>query len=491
MTAVLNARDMKGILGVNVPFDDIAKAPMIATAMSYIGTRKARMQFSGDNTAVMAGVQDALVSGGYYDPNLWLQLLLNGYIANANTNTLSNQQSWILASLITKIGPNGTSILRAIEGPNEMNNPNVGQGSRGPNDLTDKTDASSFPNNSATANANLVDWAHQVSTFRSANSGLAGVELTSGTVVYFFAGAWNNTQLDVSSWVDYPTFHYYAGVTGTTGVPSYPPAASGNMTARYANAQAGLYPSRAMVMSEGGASTESGSGGYSQVGALRYHLLALCDAAALGARRSFVYNLVNNAVSTQSSTTSFNEDNFGLFWPDGTPKPGAIGLRNMQNLLSLGLSFADSRNFADVATIAPAWSSAGLSITGLTSAGTSGSSIVANKSDGSSLVILWNEPPIDTGGAATTPAGNTTSVDLGSVRTWRLYDPTGGGNVAMPTATATVAAVTTGTSQTVPVTLYGSPMVLEIVPPSSPASSFLRTGAGVGMRTGPGKILRG
>jgi hypothetical protein len=464
MPIVRNARDLRNGWGVNAPFGSSSDAPRTAAALAYLGTRWVRQQFSGNNTAAMTAVQDQLVSQGAADPNLKLQLLLNGYIANANTNTLANQQTWTLSTLLPKLGANGLTILKAIEGPNEMNNPNVGQGSRGPNDTTDKTDAGNFPNNSTIANANLVDWAHQVSTFRSANSGLAGVELLSGTVVYFYAGVWPNSELDVSAYVDYPTNHYYAGVTGTTGVPSYPPAASGNMTARYTNAQAGLYPGRALVMSEGGASTESGSGGYSQLGAARYHGLAFMDFFALGGRRTMIYNLFNNDVSTQGSVTSFNEDNFGLFWPDGTPKPGAIVMKNLTNLLSLGLDSSNTANLTDTGTVTPAWNSSGLTVTGLTSAGTSGSSMVLNKSDGTSMVALWNEPPIDTGGAATTPIVNNVTVDFGSVQTWRVYDPTGGGNVANFTATASVTPVATGRSQTVPVALYGSPMLVEVVP---------------------------
>lgn len=464
MAVVRLARDVRNGWGCNVPFD-VGSASATATALSYLGTRWVRQQFSGDNSAAMTGLQDALVSAGAPDPNLKLQLLLNGYIANGNTNTLTNQKSWILNSLAPKKGPNGTSILKCIEGPNEMNNPYVGQGSRGPNDQTDKTGQG--PSGAAgtaanpTADANFVDWATQVASFKSANTtALADVEIISPTVVYFM-GQNFPSDLNVSSLVDYGTFHYYAGVTGTTGVPSYPPS-PGNFSRTYGYAQAGICPGKALVMSEGGCSTESGTGGYSQRAAARYHLMAMLDFFVVGGHRTVIYNLFNNAVSTQGSTTSYNEDNFGLFYPDGSPKQGAIALRNFQDLISLGLDRNASANFADTATFTPAYSGSSLSVTGLTNAGTAGSTMVMPKSDGSTMIAVWNEPPIDTGGASTSPAADAVTVSFGSSQNYRVYDPTGGGGVADFTAAVNKAPIASGSGSSVNITLYGTPLLIEL-----------------------------
>lgn len=458
------ARDVRNGWGVNAPFD-VPSAAASANALAYLGTRWVRQQFSGDNSPAMTGLQDALVSAGAPDPNLKLQLLLNGYIANGNTNTLTNQKNWILNSLVPKKGPNGKSILWSIEGPNEMNNPYVGQGSRGPNDQVDKTgQGPSGPAGTAanpTADANFVDWATQVANFKSANAtALAGVEIISPTVIYFM-GQNFPSDLNVSSLVDYGTFHYYAGVTGTTGVPSYPPN-PGNFNKTYGYAQAGISPGKPMVMSEGGASTENGSGGYSQRAAARYHLMALLDFFAVGGKRTMIYNLFNNANSTPSNTTSYNEDNFGLFYPDGTPKQGAIALRNFQDLVSLGLDRNAAANFTDTTAFNAKYDGSTLTVTGLTNAGTSGSKLVMPKSDGSTIIAVWNEPPIDTGGASTSPTANPVTVNFGSTQTYKVYDPTGGGGVADFTAQVGKTPIASGTGASVNVTLYGTPVLIEL-----------------------------
>ncbi len=458
------ARDVKQ-WGVNAPFD-AGSATKTAAALNFLGTRWVRQQFSGDNRSAMTALQAALVSGGYSDPTLRLNLLLNGYINNAQANTWTAQQAWIL-SLLGTTGPGGQSILRAIEGPNEMNNAYVGNGSRGLNDSVNQTGQAPggamgvAPN--PTADANFVTWATALHDFRQANPSLAGVELLSPTVIYFL-GANFPADLNVSSLVDYGTYHYYAGVGGGTGgIPSQQ-GNPGNLTQTYGYAQAGISPGKSMVMSEGGASTETGSGGYSQRAAACYHPMALLDFFRLGGHRSIIYNLFNNDVSTQASPTSYNEDNFGLFWPDGSPKDGAITMRNTQDLLSLGLSADNAANLTDTAAFTPGYDASLLTITGLTNAGTSGSSLVLPKSDGTTMIALWREPVIDTGGAWASPAGNAVTVDLGVSRTWAVYDVTGGAGQRDFTATRSLAPIARGTGRTVPGTLFGVPVMIEVQP---------------------------
>ena len=455
------ARDLRNGWGVNAPFD-AGSAGRTAAALGYLGTRWVRQQFSGDNRSAMTDLQAALVTAGVSDPTLRLQLLLNGYVNNAQAMPFTTQAAWML-SLLGTTGPSGRSILAAVEGPNEMNNRYVGNGSRGPNDTTDKTGQEPSgpmgvsPN--AVADANFVDWATQLHAFRVAHPELAGVEVLSPTVIYFL-GADFPSDLNVSGLVDYGTYHYYAGVTGTGGVPSQP-GNPGNLTRTYGYTQAGICPGLPMVMSEGGASTETGTGGYSQRGAARYHLLALMDFFRLGGRRTMIYNLFNNDVSTQASPTSYNEDNFGLFWPDGSPKPGAIVLRNLQDLLSLHLNADHPDNLTDTALFTPGLDPSAVRVTGITPGG---GWLVLLKSDGTTLVVPWNEPPIDTGGAATSPAANSVTVDLGVWRTWAVYDPTGGAGQVDFTATRSVVPIARGTGRMVPVTLYGAPMVVEVQP---------------------------
>ena len=467
MATVIEARKIRNGWGCNIPFDG-SNSDNIAQALSYLGTRWVRFQFSGNNSSALQGIQNALVANNVPDPNLKLQLLLNGYIANANTNTLANQQSWILNNVLPINGANGNTILKCVEGPNEMNNVNVGQGSRGPNDQTNKTGNGDLSSNSSIANANLVDWATQVATFKANNSVLSGVEIISGTVVYFYQGDWPPSELNVTNYTDFATEHYYAGATGTTGVPSYPPN-PGNFTHRYSSAQAGLSPGRSLVQSEGGASTESGTGGYTDFAAAVYQIMAILDFFAVGGHRSMIYTLFNNTNSTNNSTrTNYNEDNFGLFWGDlTTPKLPAIALSNMQDLLSLGLNKNDSRNFSDTANFAYGYDSTNFSVTGLNNAGTSGSTLIMPKSDGSTLIAVWCEPPIVNQGANVAATANPITINFGSNQHYKIYDPMGNNNGTDYSVNKSVTPIASGTGSSASTTLFATPLFIELAKPVS------------------------
>jgi hypothetical protein len=457
------ARDMVNGLGVNVPFNAGTNNARTATALGYLGTRWVRMQLDNGNYTVMTGLQDALVAAGVANPNLRLMALENAYIQNGAINTITAQKGW-LASLYAKHGPDGTTILKAIEGPNEMNNPNVGTGSRGPSDTTNKTDAVNWPSTFSTiANANLIDWANQ--THAWAVPTVPGVTLIGGTVIYFNGTDYPIAQLDIRPYADYAAAHYYSSIGGSNkGVPSDPPAISGNLTGTYNHVQAGMSPGLPLWATEGGVSTENASTGWSLVGATRNMLMAYHDWMAMGGKRYFIYTLFNNDASTQGSPTSSTQDNFGAFWPDGTPKPHATALRNLLDLYSLGLSVDNAANLTDTAAYTPGLDGSGMSVTGLTSAGTSGSSMLLAKTDGSYMVAVWNEPLIDTGNSAVTPSANVVTVNFGTSMLYRVYDPTGGGGVANFTAARNLTPIAIGSGSSVSVTLYGSPMLVEVVP---------------------------
>lgn len=457
------ARDVRNGWGVNAPNSPNTGAAT-AAALNFIGTRWVRQQFDGDTSAGMKAIQDALVSGGYPDPNLKLQLLLNDYLQNATINTWNNQQNWILNSVLPIKGANGKPILAAIEGPNEMNSGD-GIGARGLNDSVDKTGGQNVTSDNPTANANFVDWARALASFKSKNaSKLAGVEILSPTILYFFANNWS-TQLNVSDYVDYGTFHYYAGINGTSGVPSFPPN-PGNFEKMYRFAQAGICPNKSLVQSEGGFSSQVG-GGYAQDGrsGARYQLMQIFDHHAVGGHRYMIYNLFNNTVSTPNHVTNYNEDNFGQYYGDMvTPKPAAIALHNLSNLLSLKNNYADPSNFNDTGNFTPAYTGNGFSVSGLQNAGTAGSTLIMPKSDGSTMIAVWNEPTIDTGsGTSTTPAANQITVNFGSKQTYNVYDPTGGNNNANFTAKVNLTPITSGSGTSVNLTLYGTPLLIELV----------------------------
>lgn len=461
--AVKDARDVRNGWGVCVPNVPEA-APKTAAALAFLGTRWVRLQFDGDTSPGIAALQAALVRRRDPDPNLKLQLLLNGYLEGASRNGWAAQQRWILNGVLPIRRPDNRTVLAAIEGPNEINSGNGG-GSRGPDDALDKTGGQNSTSDNPAANRNFVDWARRLAAFRQANAqALANVEILSPTILYFFPHDWSRT-LDVSRYVDYGTFHYYAGVQGTGAVPSWPPNPD-NFARMYRFAQAGICPGKPLVQSEGGAASHA-DGGYAADGrsGARYQLMQLLDHHAAGGHRYMIYDLFNNPASTAAHVTTDAEDNFGLYQGDWTtPKPAAVALHNVSNLLSLGNSHADPRNLADTAAFVPGYDGTTLKITGLRDAGSAGHALVMPKSDGSTMVAVWNEPVIDTGsGASLTPAANPVVVDFGSTQDFRVYDPTGGGGEADFAARVTTASIATGRSRFVDLTLFGTPLLIELI----------------------------
>ena len=463
MTAIKNARDVRSGWGINVP-NDPSLAKTTAAALNFIGTRWVRMQFDGDTSPGMAALQAALVAGNYPDPNLKLQLLLNDYMQNAAVNTWNNQKGWILNSVYPIKGANGKSVLSAIEGPNEINSKWPGGGPRGPNDTIDKSGGGEVGADNPTADANFVDWAQQLWNFKNTNSMLNGVELLSPTVLYFYPSNWSS-NLNVSQYVDYGTFHYYSGINGTSGVPSYPPNPD-NFAKMYSYALAGICPSKSLVQSEGGFSSEVG-GGYGQDGrsGARYQLMQIFDHHAVGGHRYMIYNMFNNGNSILGNISGSNEDNFGQYYGDYvTPKFSAVALHNLSNLLSLNNNYADPANFNDTASFLPGYDSSGFSVSGIQNEGSAGSSLIMPKSDGSTMIAVWNEPTIDTGsGTSTSPSANNITVNFGSSQKYNVYDPTGGGNAVNFTAIVSTTPIASSTGSSVNLTLYGTPLLIELV----------------------------
>jgi len=460
--ALKPARDVRNGWGVNIP-NDAATATRVAEALDFLGTRWVRLQLDGDRTAACALLQAALVRQAVPSDGLKLQLVLNGYLQGARRNSWAAQQRWILEGVLPIRRPDGRSILAAIEGPNELNSGNGG-GSRGPDDTIDKTGGQLATSDNKVANRNFVDWARQLKAFRDANAqALRGVEILSPTVLYYYPMNWSSA-LDVSRYVDYGSFHYYAGLQGGGGVPSWP-ANPDNFARMYGFAQAGICPGKAMVQSEGGAASHAG-GGYAADGrsGARYQLMQLLDHHAVGGHRYMVYDLFNHPRSTRSHVTRESEENYGLYFGDmADPKPAAIALHNLSNLLSLGNRFADRRNLSDTSPFSPAYSGDDLRISGLQSAGSAGQALVLPKSDGTTIIAVWNEPTIDTGsGISVRPPANPVSVEFGAVYDYNVYDPTGGGGLPDFTARATTTPITSGTGAGVQLTLFGIPLLIEL-----------------------------
>jgi hypothetical protein len=405
-------------------------------------------------------VQSSLIATGAFDANLKVELLLNDYMQNVVNGVdqlpWSQQQATILNDILPIKGANGKTVLAAIEGPNEINDNWDGGGAHPPDSVVE-TD-----NNFAAAQAAFLSWAQALWAFRAANAtALGGVELLSPTILYYTAdnSEWG-TLPSVKQYVDYGTFHYYSGNQGTDGVPSWP-SDPDNFAVYYGLAQNAINPGGSMVQSEGGASMEAGTGyapdGRSQA---RYFLMQLFDHFAVGGHRFMLYELFDG-----NTGTSDPQDNYGIYKSDElTPKPSAIAMHNLASLLSLNDNWLDPANLSDIADFVPAYSGAGFSISGLASAGAAGSSLIMPKSDGSTIIAVWNEPEIDDGsGVSLNPAADPIVVNFGSTHAYRVFDPTGGGNVPAFVATPSLQPIAAGTGSSVSLDLYGTPLLIELL----------------------------
>ncbi|CAO4171963.1 hypothetical protein [Methylorubrum populi] len=192
--------------------------------------------------------------------------------------------------------------------------------------------------------------------------------------------------------------------------------------------------------------------------------MQLLDHHAMGGHRYMIYDLFDNPVSTKDHATADSEDNFGQYYGDGTtPKPAAVALHNMADLLSLANRHSDPRNLSDTADFIPGYDGTGFSISGLRDAGSAGHALIMPKSDGNTMVAVWNEPLIDTGsGVSVAPTANPVVVDLGSTRRYRVYDPTGGGGAADFVAQPTTEPIASRAGRFVELSLYGTPLLIEI-----------------------------
>jgi hypothetical protein len=104
----------------------------------------------------------------------------------------------------------------------------------------------------------------------------------------------------------------------------------------------------------------------------KYTLDIPFDTFKAGDARTYIYELLDEHTGTGN-----NEDTFGLFLSDGTPKPSGIALHNLISLLS-----------DPGAATAPAPSSLTYSLGGLPS---TGGSLLLQKSDGSFWLAVWND----------------------------------------------------------------------------------------------------
>lgn len=408
--------------GVNVHFNqnNYKNIQAIADALNIIGFSRVRSSCVSP-AEVSAWKELASKAAPYFPGGLKADVLINGYL-NAPDVTLGSQQVLV---------PQIAGIIESIEGPNEINNYFVGNGTHGPEDKTDHT--KSFALNSQAWAKALFDWRRSTPLLLKAR--LLAPSIASGDPADYA------TLPDVSALADAGNFHFYAG---NGRQPSN--FGGGNFAAIHSWYQAAATPQKSLALSEWGQTTAGvpGQGGCDEATQAKYILNQMFDAGAMGVYRAYLYQLMDGSADGDPSGEGGAESHFGIFDFQWRAKPAAQALANLKNLL------ADARtNFApQPPTYTPAYS-----VSGLKNAGAAGSSLSISKSDGSAFIVVWNEPPIwdAKANAPVAPPPNEVTVSLGGEHSYKVYNPLLG-----------LGEIAAGKGSTLKIDVPGSPILIQI-----------------------------
>ena len=416
----VKAQDFLDTFGVNVHFGDnnYRNTQAIADALNVIGWSRVRMACFGPSD--VATWKDLTALGRPYFPGgLKADVLIIGYL-NVPGITLTSQQALV---------PQIADTVETIEGPNEINNAYVGGGTHGPGELTDRT--KDFAHNYAA-------WARAISEWRQSTPALSHVKLLAPTIASGDPKDYAALP-DVSSYVDSGDLHFYAG---NGREPSN--FGGGNFAAIYDWYKAAATPTKTVSVSEWGQTTagKPGQGGCDEATQAKYVLNQMMDLTAKGVYRAYLYQLMDDTPDGDPTGNGGAESHFGIFDFRWRVKPAAQALANVKNLLH------DTRtNFTPRV---PAYR-----VTGVTDAGAAGSSLSISKSDGSTFLVVWNEPPIwnPKANAPVLPLADPVRVDFGGDYAYRVFDPLTG-----------LAPVQQGRGPGVSIRLRGSPLLIRVVP---------------------------
>ncbi len=260
--------------------------------------------------------------------------------------------------------------------------------------------------------------------------------LTAADVLVVAASTSGPTSIPVvGPYVNASNWHVYGGVGQQL---------SANMAAGVAAARASA-PGKPVYVTETGISTSGYASSFWGVadpytqGIIDVN--ALLDAYNDGAVKTFIYDLMDD-----TNQSSAQEDHFGLFNIDGTPKPAATDIRNLISLLS------DDTPPAQLGTLR-------YSISGLPS---TASSMLLEKSDGKFYIIVWNgNATLYNGTSDVRPPEIPVFIALGSdAQEIDTYDPILG-QTAQQTLTDTAS---------VSFELSADPIIVEVVPQSAPTT---------------------
>ncbi len=274
--------------------------------------------------------------------------------------------------------------------------------------------------------------ADQVTLYQFAQLNLPGIpviqESFGGLPDYGNAG-------DQSSYADYGNAHTYFG-TGNN-------PALGDWIGVLNTDALKVTPGKPVIITEAGYYTTGSTTDPNSVDVsvqAKYTLDLVLDSIQAGNVKTYLYELLD-----QKSGDGSSEDNFGLFYSDGTPKPAATAIRNLLTLLTDPGSSASGFPQGSMT----------YSLSGLPSGG---NSFLMEKSDGSYWLAVWDDTrlsgPVSPTDITVPPAPVT--VNLGFTADIAVFDPL--------TGTAVIQAAN-GVSN-VTISLPDHPVLVEVLPVS-------------------------
>ncbi len=444
MAPLVLARDVRNGWGVCGQPGIGASSASFAAMLNRIGTRDIREHLvTGGRSLAPAwrDLRDAMQRAGMSSPTPRFTALVSAYL-NDPATTWPVQQAALLDVA-------GTGMLRAIEGPNEMNNRVAGNGAHGPNDLLDRTDASRYP-------ANYLAWARAIRAFEQANpTALRGVSLIAPSIASGSSADYARLP-NVSGLVAAGNMHFYAGGGRQPGFSIPPNPAVGSFDNVLTWARSAELPDGTVWLTETGAAT---SGNYARDGVSQAKYIAnqMFDYFRTGGRRLFLYAMID-----WSDASNDIEANFGLFHHDGTPKPAALMLETLKDLLSLG-RYDDPRNATDTAPFEPGFDARNLTLSRVDDpAGMLPHVLVMAKSDRSTMIAVYDEAQVDDGkGHSIMPPPSRVTLNFGGPQDVLVHDLF----VHTPQAGARSDGRQFTRAATLTIETRGYPLLVELKPP--------------------------
>ncbi len=407
-TSAMRAANFQNSLGADVHLDYLntsygiangsaGNTALVASSLAYLGITHVRV---GIPTATTLPEMQALMADG-----IKFDVLMPSTLTSAT-----------LAAQLSALAPIAGAVT-SIEGPNEVN-------------LT-----SNFSWNGQTGLTAASAYQQALYAAVKASASFANTpvyNLTLGGVgADGYAGLGNLTAYATDS-----NMHVYY-INGT------PPAS----TLQYAMGLAAVNtPTLPMVITETNyTSAPLITGSVSLDVQARYDLDLLMDATKDGVAATYLYELLDELPDPKQTN---NEDHYGLFNSDGSPKEVATSIHNLMAIL------ADSGATASSFTTG----ALGYTIAGLPA---SGNSLLLEKSTGAYDLVVWAEPEIWSvaSGSQIAPTSRPVTVTFGSAQSEvKLFDPL--------TGTTVISDSKGVTSLTISVTDH--PLILEIEPAAVP-----------------------